>query len=151
VTGDIIAQLEAEGIEGYTPDRLAALPAGVLTAVIGRMGAKVNQKLGGADVDTAIAGGGTGAATRGLSPKGAAIGGTTELGEEFLQSAQEQAFTNIGTGDPISDEVGSSAVQGAAAGFGMGSVIGSNVLNAGSRDLTVRYGQCHRLQRAERR
>ena len=136
VTGDIIAQLEAEGIEGYTPDRLAALPAGVLTAVIGRMGAKVNQKLGGADADTLVAGGGTGAATRGLSPKGAAIGGTTELGEEFLQSAQEQAFTNIGTGDPISDEVGSSAVQGAAAGFGMGSVIGSNVLNAGSRDLT---------------
>jgi len=129
VTGDIIAQLEAEGIEGYTPDRLAALPAGVLTAVIGRMGAKVNTKLGGADVDTAIAGGGTGAATRGLSPKGAVIGGTTELGEEFLQSAQEQAFTNIGTGDPISNEVGSSAVQGAAAGFGMGSVIGSNVFN----------------------
>ena len=129
VTGDIIAQLEAEGIEGYTPDRLAALPAGVLTAVIGRMGAKVNQKLGGADVDTSIAGGGTGAATRGLSPKGAAIGGGVEMGEEFLQSAQEQAFTNIGTGDPISDEVGSSAVQGAAAGFGMGSVMGSNVFN----------------------
>ena len=129
VTGDIIAQLEAEGIEGYTPDRLAALPAGVLTAVIGRMGAKVNTKLGGADADTLVAGGGTGAATRSLSPKGAAIGGGVEMGEEFLQSAQEQAFTNIGTGDPISDEVGSSAVQGAAAGFGMGSVIGSNVFN----------------------
>ena len=129
VTGDIIAQLEAEGIEGYTPDRLAALPAGVLTAVIGRMGAKVNTKLGGADADTLVAGGGAGAATRSLSPKGAAIGGGVEMGEEFLQSAQEQAFTNIGTGDPISDEVGSSAVQGAAAGFGMGSVIGSNVFN----------------------
>jgi len=129
VTGDIIAQLEAEGIEGYTPDRLAALPAGVLTAVIGRMGAKVNTKLGGADADTLVAGGGTGAATRSLSPKGAAIGGGVEMGEEFLQSAQEQAFTNIGTGDPISDEVGSSAVQGAAAGFGMGSVMGSNVFN----------------------
>ena len=129
VTGDIIRQLEAEGIEGYTPDRLAALPAGVLTAIIGRMGAKVNQKLGGTDVDTLIAGGGTGSATRGLSPKGAVIGGAVELGEEFVQSAQEQAFTNIGTGDPISAEVGSSAVQGAVAGFGMGSVIGSNVFN----------------------
>ena len=136
VTNDIVARLKAKGIEGYTPDRLAALPAGVLTALIGRLGGKVNTKLGSADVDTAIVEGINKGTMKGISPKGAAISATTETGEEFLQSAQEQAFTNVGAGDPAYEGVGSSAVQGAAAGFGMGSVIGSNVLNAGSRDLT---------------
>ena len=136
VTNDIVARLKAKGIEGYTPDRLAALPAGVLTALLGRLGGKVNTKLGSTDVDTAIVEGLNKGTLKGISPKGAAIGATTEAGEEFLQSAQEQAFTNVGAGDPAYEGVGSSAVQGAAAGFGMGSVIGSNVMNAGSRDLT---------------
>ena len=129
VTNDIVARLKAKGIEGYTPDRLAALPAGVLTALLGRLGGKVNTKLGSTDVDTAIVEGLNKGTLKGISPKGAAIGATTEAGEEFLQSAQEQAFTNVGAGDPAYEGVGSSAVQGAAAGFGMGSVIGSNVFN----------------------
>ena len=129
VTNDIVARLKAKGIEGYTPDRLAALPAGVLTALLGRLGGKVNTKLGSTDADTAIVEGINKGTLKGISPKGAAIGATTETGEEFLQSAQEQAFTNVGAGDPAYEGVGSSAVQGAAAGFGMGSVIGSNVFN----------------------
>ena len=129
VAADIVAQLEAKGIEGYTPERLAALPAGAVTALIGRLGAKVNTKLGTTDIDTALVNGVSGGTVRGLSPKGAITGGGVEMGEEFLQSAQEQAFTNVGADEPVYEGVGPAAVQGAAAGFGMGSVIGSNVFN----------------------
>ena len=136
VAGDIVGQLRDQGVTDYTTDRLAAIPAGIATSLIGRASAGLNRGL---DADTAIGKMFTKApvvseatdlvAATAKKPRGlirrTLTGGAFEAGEEFLQSGQEQAFTNLGTGKGISEDVGSSAVLGAAAGFGMGSVIGA--------------------------
>lgn len=129
VTGDVVGQLRDEGITEYTADRLVGIPAGIVTAGIGRLGAKIS---GGLDADTAIANKLSGAPVdlvadapqRGLIRR-TAIGAGAEGTEEFFQSGSEQAFTNIGVGDPVSQDVGSSAVFGAAAGAGVGGVVGA--------------------------
>ena len=128
VTGDVVGQLRDEGITEYTADRLVGIPAGAATAVIGRLGAKLG---GGLDADTVIANKLSGEAVdlmtdapkRGLIRR-VGVGAATEGTEEFFQSGSEEAFTNLGVGDPISQDVGSSAALGAAAGMGVGGVIG---------------------------
>ena len=128
VTGDVVGQLRDEGITEYTADRLVGIPAGAATAVIGRLGAKLG---GGLDADTVIANKLSGEAVdlmtdapkRGLIRR-VGVGAATEGTEEFFQSGSEEAFTNLGVGDPLSQDVGSSAVLGAAAGMGVGGVIG---------------------------
>ena len=128
VEAEIVGQLRDEGTTEYTTDRLAAIPAGAATSLIGLGGARINAKLGIADVDTAVAGQSVNlvaeAPKKGLV-KGALTGGVSEGVEELLQSGSEQAFTNLGTGDPLSEDVGSSAVFGAAAGAPIGSVAGA--------------------------
>jgi hypothetical protein len=128
VEAEIVGQLRDEGTTEYTAGRLAAIPAGVATSLIGLGGAKVSAKLGIGDVDTAVAGQSVDlvaeAPKKGLI-KGALAGGASEGVEELFQSGSEQAFTNLGTGDPLSEDVGSSAVFGAAAGAPIGSVVGA--------------------------
>ena len=116
--GGIVRDQRAEGDFEYDPSRLYGLAAGATTGLISRGGAKFNP----VDIDTIAAGGakdllGTGS---GGVIKNTAKGLATEGAEEFLQSGQEQAFTNLGTGDPVYEGVGSSAVLGAATGAPLG-------------------------------
>ena len=116
--GGIVRDQRAEGDFDYDPRRLYGLAAGATTGLISRGGAKFNP----VDIDSIAAGGakdllgtGTGGVIKNTT-KGLAIEGA----EEFLQSGQEQAFTNLGTGDPVYEGVGSSAVLGAATGAPLG-------------------------------
>lgn len=125
----IVRGLREQGITGYTTDRLAGIPAGVVTGLVGRAGGRF---AGGSDVDTIvtsrIADGSTDLLTSGVSGNMAtrAIkGGLIEGAEELVQGGQEQAFVNLGTGDPISQDVGASAVAGAFAGTAIGAPVGA--------------------------
>lgn len=120
--GDAVASIvrdqRAEGDYDYDPSRLYGLAAGVGTGLISRGGATLNP----VDVDTLAAGGAKDLLGKGTDDvvKNTAKGLATEGAEEFLQSGQEQAFTNLGTGDPVYEGVGSSAVLGAATGAPLG-------------------------------
>lgn len=103
-------------------DRYAAVPAGVVTGMIPGALSRVPGLRNARDIDEAIAGRiaglpareGAGAADSAWRRIPAGIG--REALEEGLQSPQEQAFTNIGLGQPWSQDVGSAAVEGAIAG-----------------------------------
>jgi hypothetical protein len=121
-TDQIVQEQRAEGIEGWTPERLYGGLAGLGTLGIGRLG---NRIQGPADIDAMVAGGfkQAGNATNGPL-KGALKGGLTEGAEELLQGAQEEAFVNQAMGRPLSEDVGSSAVTGSIAGSGLGTLAG---------------------------
>ena len=145
VEGEIVRTNEKKGEDGYSLDRLAAVPAGVTTGLISRGGAQFSP----VDIDTVaakVAAGETAdlmqeAAKQGLisrTVKGAAIEGV----EETLQSGQEKVFTNIGTDEHPLKDVGGDAVIGGITGAGQGA--GVNALaglkdNSGANeDLIVR-------------
>lgn len=121
-TDQIVQEQRAEGIEGWTPERLYGGLAGLGTLGIGRIG---NRIQGPADIDAMVAGGfkQAGNATNGPL-KGALKGGLTEGAEELLQGAQEEAFVNQAMGRPLSEDVGSSAITGSIAGSGLGTLAG---------------------------
>ena len=141
VTEQIVSDLRDQGVTGYTADRLYGVPAGVATALIGRGGAALGGRT---DVDTIVANKISGEATdlvqegtnQGLF-KSAGRGLVTESGEEFLQSGSEEAFTNLGTGQPISENVGGAAVLGASAGAPIGAV-GGVIASRGDKNSETR-------------
>ena len=141
VTEQIVSDLRDQGVTGYTADRLYGIPAGVATALIGRGGATLGGKT---DIDTIVANKISGEATdlvqegtnQGLF-KSAGKGLVTESGEEFLQSGSEEAFTNLGTGQPISENVGGAAVLGASAGAPIGTV-GGIIASRGDKNSETR-------------
>jgi len=121
-TQQIVGDLQDQGVTGWTPERLYGAAAGLGTAGIGRLGAKLQ---GPVDVDTLLAGkvGNLGKAPN--AAIGAAKGAGFEAAEELLQGAQEEAFGNLATGRPISENVGSSAIAGSIAGGGIGGLAGA--------------------------
>ena len=122
----------AQGNFDYSPDRLYGLLAAPTTALIGRTGGRFS---GITDADTLATGLATNAA-KDLVKLGAlkkvAKGTVVEAGEEFLQSGTEQSFSNLANDKPFYQDVGSSAVIGAATGAGLGA--GVNAASALSRD-----------------
>lgn len=99
----------------------AAIPGGIATALIGRAATAI-PGFGDAKI-SALTGAGAAGATGGLLAR-AGKGVASESGQEFLQSGQEQAWVNSGTGRPLMEGVAEAAGQGAAAGGVMGGVFG---------------------------
>jgi len=129
--GSVGASMSAEGVRQQTEDglltgkqALASIGAGVGTGLFNRVGAKVNQKLGLGDLDTAIAQGALGSTQRGLLARmggGALVEGVVE---EAPQSAQEKVWENFALDRPLTQGVGGAGVEGAAAGGFMGAGYG---------------------------
>lgn len=129
VAGEIAESNRAAGVEGYTPDRLLGVPAGVATAGIGRLGGALNPtdpdaligRMVGAGQRNLIEGARKEAAERAAGlPRRVITGAATETAEEAVQSGQERVFTNLGTGEDIGSGVGGDIVLGAAAGGALG-------------------------------
>lgn len=124
--GSIAQQARQEGKE-WADYVMPAFAAGVGTAAIGRVGGAVANKFGLGDLETGIAtaglgGKGAGTATGGFlarTGKGAVREG---LMEEMPQSYQEQLFTNVATGRPLTEGAGEAAATGLLAGAAMGGV-----------------------------
>jgi predicted RNA methylase len=123
--GAVTAGSTAEQIRQENPDGniYAAVPAGILTAGLGVAGGKLANKMGLGDIDTAL----LTKANRGTAslPK-RVIGGAISEGllEEAPQSAQEQAFQNLGTGKPLMEGVPEAAALGGVVGGAMGGGFG---------------------------
>lgn len=129
--GVLAAASGAESVRQATPDRLltgeqAGIVAetGIATAVIGRLGNRIAQTLGIADIDTAMAAAATSpVAARNLASQ-IVLAAFQEGGlEELPQSVVEQVQQNRALGKPLSDGVDAAAVlgflAGATAGAGM--------------------------------
>ena len=136
VESEIVKKQMQEGEEGWNTNRLAALPAGVVTGLISRGGAALSP----VDIDVAATKVLSGEATDLLQEAGkeslkqglmkqTAKGTLIEGGEETLQSGQEKMFTNIGTDEPVLKDVGGEAVIGGITGAGQGA--GVNVMSRG--------------------
>jgi len=100
----------------------AAIASGAGTGALSVIGGKVAQKLGVADIDTALASG----ALKGEEVKKGLIRTLAEAGvsegllEEMPQSAQEQIWQNIATDKPAMEGVAEAAAQGLMAGAATG-------------------------------
>lgn len=109
----------------------ASAGAGVGTAILGRVGAKVAKSLKIADVETMlVAGSIDDNAQRGLARR--IVYAMIQEGalEELPQSVQEQIFQNVANGAPLAEGVDEAAVLGALAGAVMGG--GAQVHAAGA-------------------
>lgn len=104
---------------------LAALGAGAVTGTIGGLGAGQAARAGRRDVDSLLTGAPQQAAAQGVMRR-TLTGGAQEMGEEALQSGQEQAWQNFAEGKPLTEGTTRAAVEGALAGAPMGA--GSNLL-----------------------
>lgn len=132
--GLVGAGQQAEQFRQDNPDgtlsarqEIASLASGAGTAAFAGLGGKVAQKLGIADLDTMLAGGGApaAAAKQGLARR---IGeGFVSEGalEEMPQSIWEQGAQNFGNGKALSEGMGNAAATGLVVGGVMGG--GANV------------------------
>lgn len=125
--GAVGAGLAAEGIRQETGDgqltgkqAALALLSGAGTGALGAAGGKVAQRLGIADVDTALAGGAGGSASKGVKRRAIEGAASEGLLEELPQSLQEQALQNIALDRPIDEGLAQAGVLGALAGVVMG-------------------------------
>lgn len=125
--GVVGAGIAAEGIRQQTDDGLLtgkqaglAATSGVATGAIGALGGKIAQKLGIADIDTALAGGAPVEVKKGLARR--VLEGAIAEGvfEELPQSMQEQALQNLALGRPIEEGVAESGALGMLVGGVMG-------------------------------
>lgn len=120
-----IAETGRQSGQDWSTYAAPAVAAGVGTAVIGRAGGAIANKLGIGDIETNVAGRAAGIkdlmAGRGGLVGRATLEGVKEGGlEEMPQSAQEQFFTNLATGKPGGEGVAEAAATGAITGAGMG-------------------------------
>ena len=126
--GSAESQLRAESKDGLTTAKqgLSALASGAGTAAFSALGGKIansklGQKVGIADIDTMLAGGGTSPKTTVGFLKSAVASGISEGAlEEMPQSAWEQMMQNYAQDKPILDGVSKAMASGAVAGFAMG-------------------------------
>lgn len=143
--------------QGAPADITALTGLGVLgtTGALGVLGGKIANKMGIGDIEQAMAGAARGeAATTGLAGKLAEAamqptwaGRGTRVGfgalsegllEEAPQSAMEQVWQNVATGQDLTTDLTRSTVEGALAGAGMGG--GYNAFTSGrpaSEDMTA--------------
>jgi hypothetical protein len=119
--GSAAAQMQ-DGVQEFgAKQSVSALISGLGTAVFSLIGGKMAQRLGIDDIDTALARGGFDRAATEAVKKGfvrrLAEGGISEgLLEELPQSAQEQLWQNVATGQPLLNGVGNAAALGLLAG-----------------------------------
>jgi hypothetical protein len=125
--GAAAEQMREQDDDGLLSARttFAALGSGAGTALFGAVGGRAAQRLGLADVDTAlVARGVDGEAAQAV--KSSFIGALAKAGvsegvfEELPQSIQEQMWQNWGTGRPLGEGVGAAAAQGLLAGMATG-------------------------------
>ncbi|MFC2974680.1 PLxRFG domain-containing protein [Azotobacter bryophylli] len=130
--GTVMAGSAAENIRQQTPDglltpeqQLAAAGTGLIGGAVGAGGAKVGQKLGLGDLDTALVEGAKNAGARGLPARlagGAAVEGALQ---EMPQSVAEQGLQNYALGKPLGEGVGNAAATGLVTGGAMGAGFGA--------------------------
>ena len=126
------AGASAEQIRSETDDGLlsakqvfASTMSGAGTALFGAVGGRAAQRLGLADIDTALVARGIDDATaktlqRGFIARIAGAGVSEGVFEELPQSIQEQMWQNWATDRPLGEGVGKAAAQGLLAGLSMG-------------------------------
>ena len=120
----------AEQIRGSTTDKLltpkqavSAAGSGAGTALFGAVGGRLAQKLGFTDIDTLLASGPTGGASKSVADftkKVLGSGISEGVFEEMPQSAQETMWMNYATDKPLFEGVPEAAGMGAVTGFTMG-------------------------------
>lgn len=134
-TGDLTAEQTA-----------LALGSGALTGAIGAGAGRIASRLGFGDIDAQLAGIVGPASTRGLAAR---VGGglVSEGGEEVLQSAQEQAASNLTLGNPIGQGVANAAAQGGVLGGLMGGAF-NGVSGFDRSNLTMTQAEQARAQAA---
>lgn len=130
--GTVMAGSAAENIRQQTPDglltpeqQLAAAGTGLIGGAVGAGGAKIGQKLGLGDLDTALVEGAKNAGARGLPARlagGAAVEGALQ---EMPQSVAEQGLQNYALGKPLGEGVGNAAATGLVTGGAMGAGFGA--------------------------
>ncbi|WP_139231006.1 LPD38 domain-containing protein [Geopseudomonas sagittaria] len=130
--GAVMAGGAAEQIRQQTDDglltgkqALAAAGTGLAGSTIGGLGAKVGQRLGLGDVDTALVNGTLGVSTRSMPARIA--GGALAEGalEEMPQSAAEQVLQNYALDRELGEGVGGAAAMGLVTGGAMGAGFGA--------------------------
>lgn len=102
----------------------AALASGVGTAAFGAAGGRIAQKLGVTDIDTLLASGAGGAASKGVIRRIVEGGIAEGAFEELPQSAQEQIWQNAALDKPLLEGVPESAAMGLVTGAAMGGAAG---------------------------
>lgn len=134
--GVVSGGLAAEQIRQETKDGLltpgqaaAAVASGIGTAVFSLAGARVAKKLGIADVDTLLAGGGAQVTQKGVARRIVEGGITEGVFEELPQSAQEKIWQNAAMDRPLLEGVPEVSAMGLLTGTAMGS--GVNALPSG--------------------
>ncbi|TCP16915.1 LPD38 domain-containing protein [Simplicispira metamorpha] len=138
--GAVTAGQQMDGYQGEDQQKnaLAALGAGVGTAVIGVGAGRLANKMGLETAETAMAKVGTGAgADVPLSLKQRVLGGMVSEAvlQELPQSVQEQMWSNFADGKPLMEGVARAGTEGALAGGVMGA--GAN-LRGGSSHAKAR-------------
>lgn len=132
--GSVAGQIATENPDDFAA-RYWAVPAGVVTGAVGGVGGRI---MGGSDIDTLAAQAFSRETAEGLAarqpvdllrkasstPARVGKGIVGESAEEFIQSGQETAFTNIGTEKDWDQGVGAAGVMGAYAGSHMGAAGG---------------------------
>lgn len=141
--GQIIAGAAGEGVTGAgstatqareqsdsglltLEQSLLSLASGVATSLLSVVGGKVSQKLGVADVDSAMAGALTTGARKSAAERIVKAMVSEGLVEEMGQSAVEQVFSNLISGKPWQEGVSEAAASGALTGSVTGGVFASS-------------------------
>lgn len=102
----------------------AAMASGIGTAAFGMAGGRIAHRLGIADVDTMLAGGGSALTSKGVA-KRIIEGGISEGAfEELPQSIQEQIWQNVAMDKPLLEGVPEAAAMGLITGAAMGGAAG---------------------------
>lgn len=121
IAGNAQNNLVEQGVDPRVA-ALASVGAGVTGGAIGLGGLAASRSLGLADIDTLL----TGISTRAVPPPRLGyrlgMGSAVEAGEEMLQGPAEQLFTNMATGDPLTQGMARAAVEGGLAGGAMGAL-----------------------------
>ena len=124
-------QIRSESLDGLTTPKqgAAAIASGVGTAAFGMVGgklasSKLGQKIGIADIDTALAVGTFKPTTAGFFKSVAASGFTEGFLEEMPQSAWEQMTQNYALEKPLMEGVDKASASGLVTGVAMGGVFG---------------------------
>lgn len=104
----------------------ASIGSGIGTGIFGAVGGRLAQKLGIADIDTALVqAGSTAGSSKGVIRRLIEGGVSEGVFEELPQSIQEQIWQNAAMGKPLLDGVPENAAQGLLAGGLFGSIAGA--------------------------
>jgi 2'-5' RNA ligase len=115
------ARQQGEGSILTPKDVAVAATSGAATSLLGRLGARIAEKLGIADVDSLIAGAAVDEQAQRALVKQVLYGAVSEGGlEELPQSVVEQVLDNAANNRPLDEGVPQAAVMGTLAGAVMG-------------------------------